>query len=634
MRTCLAIIGFVLAYQMAIGQDVEKTVELDEVVINGLPFEKFTSGSKLEKSDSVGLAMLGQKTLSDYLQQNSTVYVKEQGNAMLASVSFRGTGSSHTGVYWHGINLNSLTLGMSDFNGIPLFLFDGIAIQYGGASSLHGSDAIGGSIHLSSIPSWTNGTKVQVRQDFGSFGNIFTGAKVETGNGKWESKTAVFNKLLKNNFDYTIKDRLGNEYVVEQENAAVHNYAILQQFNRKIAENGHFSIKGWYGNNYHQAQPLMVVSPDQPQVGGEILDKNLRLLASYNHYFNKGTLQAATGYVWDYQLWIERYLIETRRVFADISQEWNITEKTAVRVGGNATYIDPEVYSYIVDANEWRGDLFFSANHELINNWQWNINMRKTFVPFTDSPLAPSVSTSYRVIKHNLTLTSRAQAEKSFRVPTFNDRYWPGAGRTDLESENGRSFEIGQNFVYTPGKSSLEGDVSAYFMNVDNWIAWKTAGVNWRPFNLKEVEASGIEVSAKYGFSLPKGRLEVGAMYAFNHTELLKGISENDPAVGYQLPYTPKHRAVFHSNLILNNYRFSINNSYTGVRYGMDVINDRLDGFLKTDLTMAKNFSIGKNTISVEAQVLNVFDVAYQNVEYYAMPGRNYLLSVNFLLNN
>ncbi|MDZ7604247.1 MAG: TonB-dependent receptor plug domain-containing protein [Cyclobacteriaceae bacterium] len=451
-----------------------ETVELEEIVVHGLPFEKFTSGSKMEKSDSLTFSVLGQKTLSEYLQQNTTVYVKEAGNAMLASVSFRGTGSSHTGVYWHGINLNSLTLGMSDFNGIPLFLFDDLAIQYGGASSLHGSDAIGGSIHLNSTPTWTNGTNIQVRQDFGSFGNVFSGARIETGNGRWESKTAVFNKVLKNNFHYTIQDRIGDEYEVEQENAAVHNYAVLQQFpSKKSLKMDHFAIKGWYGNNYHQVQPLMVVSPDQPQVGDEIVDRNLRLIASYDHYFSKGTLQTAAGYVWDYQLFNATDQIETRRVFADVQQDWSFTKKTTIRVGGNTSYIAPEVHSYTVDAKEWRGDMFVSVNHELIRNWQLNLNLRKTFVPFTTAPVAPSISSSYQINAGSITLITRAQAERSYRIPTFNDRYWGDLGRLDLEAENGHSFEIGQNAKINLANGSLEADVSVYTMNVDNWIAWK-----------------------------------------------------------------------------------------------------------------------------------------------------------------
>ena len=76
------------------------------------------------------------------------------------------------------------------------------------------------------------------------------------GNGKWESKTSIFNRNLKNNFTYQITDRLGEEFEIEQENAQVHNYGVLQEINGKISRDGHLSLKGWYSNNYHQIQAL------------------------------------------------------------------------------------------------------------------------------------------------------------------------------------------------------------------------------------------------------------------------------------------------------------------------------------------------------------------------------------------
>jgi vitamin B12 transporter len=610
-----------------------KTVELDEVTIEALPFEKFTTGSKTKKSDSLQMTILGQGTLSDYMQQNTTVYIKESGNKMLASVSFRGTGSSHTGVFWHGVNLNSLTLGNSDFNGFPLFLFDDITVHYGGASSLHGSDAIGGSIHLSSQPKWTEGSSVQLRQDVGSFGNYFTGVKVNLGNGKWESKTRVFNRLLKNNFTYSITDRVGDKYEVEQKNAEVHNYGLLQEFNSKISDNGYLSLKGWIGTNYHQVQPLMVTGPDENQSGDEIEDKNLRLIAEYEHFFKNGILLSGIGYVWDYQLFNETDVIETNRLLGNLSYEWNLSDKTVLKVGGNSKYIVPKVWSYDNNLTEWRGDVFLSLNQELIKNWKLSVNARKTFVPFTPSPVAPSISTSYLIDQGNVNFTFRGQVERSYRIPTFNDRYWGQQGRADLKSEKGYSLELGHNLEWQHSNFFMNFDVAAFYMKVDDWIAWKPSGNLWRPYNLKEVEVAGIELNNKWKWRLNQGEFELGGMYAYNRSVLLQGISDSDQSVGYQLPYTPKHRFGLHAILLYKTYRFSINSYYTGKRNGIDVINEEIDDFLLTNITMSKNISIGKQVLSVEGQILNVMDVDYQNVNRYAMPGRNYLLSLNIFIN-
>ncbi len=610
-----------------------QTMELNEIVVEGDPFEKFMPGSKTQKSDSLQMAFLGQGTLSDFMQQNTTVYIKEQGNKMLASVSFRGTGSSHTAVFWNGISLNSLTLGNSDFNGVPLFLFDEISVHYGGASSLQGSDAIGGSIHLGAQPSWTDGAKIQFRQDFGSFENVFSGIKIDVGNGKWESKTRVFNRILKNNFTYNIIDRIGDSYEIEQKNAQVHNAAIIQEFSRKIASRGYLTLKGWLGSNYHQIQPLMVSSPNDDQSGDEIQDKNLRLIGEYKHFFGNGILQSGIGYVWDYQIFNNTDVIEMKRILSNLSYEWNIGDNTNINAGGNTKYIVPNVWSYEDDLTEWRGDVFLSINHEMLENWQVSLNARKTFVPFTKSPIAPSISTSYMIDRAPMDITFRLQVERSYRIPTFNDRYWGVQGRPDLKSENGYSIELGQHLLWEKDNYSIDFDIAAYHMKIEDWIAWKPAGNLWRPFNLKEVEASGIELTGKWKKKWSRGEIGLRGMYAYNRTELLKGITEDDPSVGYQLPYTPKHRLTLNAQLSYHKFRLSINNNFTGKRYGVDVINEEIDEYIITNVSLGKTFSIGKHSMSLEGQVLNLLGTEYQNVNRYAMPGRNYLLSINFLIN-
>ena len=610
-----------------------KTVTLNEVVVEGLSFEKYASGSKIKKSDSLQMAFLSAGTLADYLQQNSTVYIREQGNRMLASVSFRGTGPAHTGVFWQGINLNSLTLGSSDFNGIPLFLFDDIAVQYGGASSLHGSDAMGGSIHLGSTPGWVDGHRIQLKQNFGSFGNYFSGVKLSIGNGKWESRTKVFNQAIKNDFRYDISDRVGNTYRIRQQNASVHNYALMQEFSKKIGSKGFLNVSGWAGKNYHQIQPVVVSTPDQEQQGDEISDKNIRLIASYEHFLGQGELHTMGGYVLDNELFNNTDKIETQRWVSALSYEWYLSKNTTLKAGANGKYIIPKVWSYQEGLTEWRGDTYLSVRQQLLPKWQMAINMRKTFVPFTIAPLAPSLSTNYKISDGNWQWSFRGQVERSYRVPTFNDRYWGTQGRPDLKSEHGYSMDLGQNMLWKAGDSNLEADIDIYHLVVDDWIAWKPAGGVWRPYNLKKVQGTGVESSVSWAQALSKGQFKVRGMYAYNSTILLRGISDDDPAVGYQLPYTPRHRFGADVQYMQKSFSMLISNSYTGRRNGNDVINEQLPGYLLTDISLSEKVNLGQHAMAFEGKILNVFDVAYQNVNHYAMPGINHQLSINFFIN-
>ena len=184
----------------------------------------------------------------------------------------------------------------------------------------------------------------------------------------------------------------------------------------------------------------MVTFPEQEQDGDEILNRNLRIVAEYEHFFDKGVLSTAAGYVWDYQLFNDSDVIETKRGFADLEYEWKFSQNSTLMAGGTGTYIVPDVWSYEEDLSEWRSDVFVSFRQILLENWTINLNGRKTFVPFTNTPIAPSLSTNYRIPKENSVMVIRGQIERSFRVPTFNDRYWGEQGRKDLNSENGYSY--------------------------------------------------------------------------------------------------------------------------------------------------------------------------------------------------
>jgi iron complex outermembrane receptor protein len=616
----------------AFGQD--KTIQLEPITITGQPFEKYIPGSKIQKTDSLELAILGQGSLSDMLMQNTPIYIREYGNKALSTISFRGTGASHTGVFWNNINLNALTLGHSDFSAYTLYLFDDITVQYGGASSLYGSDAIGGSVHLNAEPRFGHGMQAEFRQDFGSFGNVFTGAKADVSNNGWTSKTRFFNFNLKNNFKYTITDRIGDEYEVEQQNAAMHNYAVLQEFHHKLKNNDLISIQGWYGYNYREVQPLMVTQPDEIVAEEDIFNRNLRVISNYKHFFKKGLLNINAGYLWDYQLYDNKDVIETKRLVGILQQELDLSEKSTLKFGGDIQYIIPNVHSYEEDLTELRGDAFVSFVHRPSTNWQFALNGRKAFVPYINPPIAPSLTTSYKLRTRDYLLTFRAQAERSYRIPTFNDRYWGNQGRKDLESEDGYSGELGINLASDLSDNFVFNlDLSGYYMIVDNWIAWQPAGGIWRPYNLKMVRASGIEFAGNFEFTQSWGTIQLNGQFAYNQSILLEGINEDDPSVNSQLPYTPCYRGVFNGIVLYKSYRFGIVNYYVGERNGQDVLNETVDPYFLTNLNLSKNFPLGHHQISAELQVLNIFDLSYQNVNRYAMPGRNYLLSIRYNFN-
>ena len=135
-----------LVFPLSYGQNFADTIP--ELEIWGFPEEKFAVGNQVNRLDSGIRAFFATKRLADVLQQTTPIYIKAYGPGNLASISFRGTGANHTAVLWNGININSPTLGQSDFYLLPNLAFNEVSIQSGNGSALYGTDAIGGTIQL------------------------------------------------------------------------------------------------------------------------------------------------------------------------------------------------------------------------------------------------------------------------------------------------------------------------------------------------------------------------------------------------------------------------------------------------------------------------------------------------------
>ncbi|HEY5825102.1 MAG TPA: Plug domain-containing protein, partial [Cyclobacteriaceae bacterium] len=193
------LVAYMLTLAPALALAQTDTVYLDEVKVLGIPLSRYTPGSKIQSMKAEqGI------TLVDALSNESPLYFKTYGNGQLATVSFRGTSASHTAVLWNGMNVNSPTLGQTDFSLWPAFLLEEISLQYGAGSSLYGTDALGGSVLLNQTQSkFEKGRQLEFRQEAGSFGHWLSGIKTTFSSGKLEFRSKAFYRSIENDFKYT-----------------------------------------------------------------------------------------------------------------------------------------------------------------------------------------------------------------------------------------------------------------------------------------------------------------------------------------------------------------------------------------------------------------------------------------------
>ncbi len=178
----------------------DTTLNIQEVIVNDTRLENFSTGTKVQNFDSETLEQFDGDNLSDLLINESGIFIKTYGLGSLATSSFRGGSASQTVTLWNGFNINSPMNGQLDFSLVPAGLTNNVKIQHGGTSALWGSGAIGGTIHLNSIPVFDKGITAAASFEAGSFGTFKEKVSFEISKPKWISALKFSHNNAKNNF--------------------------------------------------------------------------------------------------------------------------------------------------------------------------------------------------------------------------------------------------------------------------------------------------------------------------------------------------------------------------------------------------------------------------------------------------
>ncbi|KOY86056.1 hypothetical protein AD998_07770 [bacterium 336/3] len=591
---------------------------ISAIEVNAYPYKKYAIGAKIWQADSTLIAQNNSSQLSEWLLRYTGAYMKEYGNGLLGSISLRGTGAGHTAVLWNGLNINSATLGESDFVNIPLFANDQVGLQMGSSASLFGSEAVGGAILLSGMSKKSeDGRSLHFRQDIGSFGRNFTAFKFHQNQGKISTRTSFYRFSLKNNFD---TPSLSGTI----QNATPINYlGATQDIHYQISKKQQISFHSWYNSNYR----VLVGNSN-------LLDNNLRLMTSWKNELNTNTsLETKIAYTNDFLLYNQKEKTQTKRLAGIFQVEHFFSEKFSTQIGVNTQYFMMSVDAYKEPKTELRTDAFLMSRWQVLANWVISLNMRQSLVEGYQAPFTPSLGTEWVVFNHsNKRITWKAQIGRGYRLPTLNSRYWNPGDNPDIQPEHSLSSETGVIYEQRNKNQSLKIEATAFMMQVKDWIIWQpTLQGFWSPENLQNVQSKGLETYLNYTKSWKKGSVNIFANYAFTLSQINKIKNDvSDRFTRHYLPYTPIHRISMGTIGTIQNTQISLNSHFTDKRFtDLDNINI-VKAFWLTDLQIHQKIKHKTHTFQVGGQINNVFDKQYQNILNQYMPQRNYQISLQY----
>ena len=553
------------------------------------------------------LAQAGQSSVAELLaRQPGLEFYSQGGPQTLTGVSIRGAGFNHTLVLINGMRINSSVNGGANLNAIDPASIERIEIIRGAASSLYGSDAIGGVINIIT----KQGSTHQEPQLYGSIGyGSYKTFKTDLGlQGSHQGLSYGFNASYARSkgFDAT---------------------------NKNAAFGIHYDDKDGYHSHSFSGSLAYEFKTDQTL--------GLNVYNSYiNGDFDNGEVDWTGADV-------REAFTQTRQQSYDIYSRnrinslWLSTLSLGLSKESGATPVFDSEFSTLQRHYRWQNDLELHANHQLsllVERLEERITHNENYD--ADQRNTNSVAAIYRAqfgiqrlqaslrndnisaygnrvtggLGYDIDITDHwtagAAFNTGFKAPTFSQLYYPGFNNPALKAEKSRNVEAFVGYADT----SRELKLTLYQNKIRDLIN-STASTNFLPDNIDRATIRGLSLYGSQDF----GALNVWASADFANPK--------DDATGKQLIRRAKRNIKAGVNYQWAQARVGAELQAASQRYddSANSSDSRLSGYGLVNLTAS--YTLHKN---LEAQVRwnNIFDKNYYSAYGYNMPGSN--VFVNF----
>lgn len=657
-RRLVAGIFILLSYGSVGAQRVDTTTvqHIDEVTVKAVRMPKQVMAPVPVQAFSADhIEQLGLQNMADAVRRFSGTTVRDYGGiGGLKTVSVRSLGAYHTGVAYDQVAVSNCQAGQIDIGRFSLDNVGMVSLAVGQndnllqSARLYASGAVLSILSVRPDPSEAKkfGFKGQVR--VGSFGQVnpyvrFTqkvGQRTLLAvDGDWMRADGMYPFTLKNGALVTKEKRENSDIT------AWHTEANLYHTFKAQAK---LNVKAYYYNS-ERGLPNSVVYYTSGR-NERLWDENFLLQAHYEKVFNsrwKMQAQAKYDYSWnkyaDFNVQYENgKQIDVNRqneYYGSSTLLYQPLKELSVSLAQDVAYNTLDKNSNMPnEINPRRWTSLTALNAQLAFERVTVVGgLLNTFISnkipdgqkVTQKCLTPSVSVSYRPF-HTEYLNIRGLYKQSYRVPAFNDLYYERLGNTGLRPEKATEYNLGLGWSRSLGRWAdyLSINVDFFHNDVkDKIVAFPQIPVS-KMVNYGRVSVDGVDLNASLKSRLSDHwAMVVSGGYTFQ--KAINVTSKEDKNYKDQIPYTPKHSgngSVTAETLYgILTYSFMA----VGERYvlAQNLPENRVDGYFEQNLSYSNKFKIGAVRLGAQFDLVNLFNIQYDVIKFYPMPGRQFRLT-------
>jgi len=601
-----------------------------------------------QAKDSVDVKRIGTDNLGQFLDRRGMANVISYGpQGSLITARINGSAADHSGVFINGVSLNSPSLGLSDFSLIPMNAFSSVGLSQNANDVGFSQGGMSSSITLNN--QINRSTNLRLTAGLNSMLNSYATVK-----GNYHKNNFTWSYLFqqesnKNEFSYIDNHQLGKPKV-KQVNNNSRQVILYNHFDYFISNSWNAQAFIWW---QRRANNL-------PEIMGSLGESNAEQRDSL--------WRAGVTLTWrqlNYYRKVERSFVHFKSTLVQDDQKYSdinhSSDPPTVSISNLRTQLWVNEISGTSHYKRYYSEWNVRQNFlKLENNNYWNNQVVEPFQSAFFSVLRkfryhdphyvkgfvyqewrqhyvskPSYGIScYLQLSDNILYAPDLTfgASSKFRVPDMNERFWVPGGQRDLKPEEGVNAFVETEWAFRKSDYrefivQLEGRFSDY----NEWIQWVPSEFgNWIPMNLKSVRTYGASVSLDYKRKLGNINLYLKSKYLFTNSRGVNDTKWNRDD-SFVMTYTPRNNWYVSADLLFKKWDVGMSYRLYDKRYTTEAnLNSQiLPSYQLVDVFAGYTFGSKKN-IELRVDIQNIFNINYQAIRSYAMPGRVIGLQLNY----
>ncbi len=618
--------------------DTMRAINLKEVSVTATP-RRIATVQEIKGAD---LQNLSTTSIADALKYFAGVQIKDYGGlGGLKTINVRSLGAQHVGVYIDGVRINNAQNGTVDLGKYSLSTLESVSLYNANKLDLCQSPseyASGSTVYLRTRRPDRDSLSLSAR--YGSFSTYSGRVNAQLVRGAWHA--FVDAEYLNTKGDYKFRYKSEYEDTVGRRKNSDIEYGRVQAavFNKGFSAHAYYyqSERGCPGGIVRRLTDKFT------NIGRE-WDKDFFLQSSWQRDLSPKFIFKTTGkYSWEYLRYCTDYPdnqntarvnnhYHTHDAYLSLSGAYRHSPLLNVNIAcdGRLTWMradlkrfEPvrrdDVKAVAAVQGTWRGLRYAGS---MLYQYYHDHTSLKAGAAEPLSRFTPAVSLSYTC--GNLTLKS--WYKKIFRVPTLNDLYYTQSGNRNLKPEYTRQINIGAEYslMRRLWEASIQADL--YRNSVDNRIVCLPlkGTYTWTMMNYGKTLCHGLNSTARVRFMPGEWNFALLCSLTWQ-----RDVNRTDPeSTTYDRPICYSPALSYGITAVAGWRQFSVTVSDLHVGERMWSYADPED-VLKPYNNVDVKISGAYRSVQASVEIFDLFDVQYEHLPRYPLPGRNFRLTVSY----